>query len=203
MCMFVIALCCVFRGSKMGKIRWARTLGRWLKWHHLVGFILKINRNTICLCSHLTRAGQRTWNNGTIEQCKENSWNPTKVRLAGNTTHAIDIIILKGEIPSSGATFGGKSLPKPRDLPAWGEVGQHFDRCTKNTHFPWGSIQCHPDPPSYMPLQYYILHCMHYMMCFIDILYIHIYPRLIAVPMIITLKETLLHTHIIAIIDKI
>jgi hypothetical protein len=32
-------------------------------------------------------------------------------------------ILLKGEIPSSGATFGGKSLPKPRDLPAWGEVG--------------------------------------------------------------------------------
>ena len=27
MCMFVIALCCVFRGLKTGKIRWIRTLG--------------------------------------------------------------------------------------------------------------------------------------------------------------------------------
>ena len=33
MCMFVIALCCVFRGLNTGKIRWARTLGSWLKWH--------------------------------------------------------------------------------------------------------------------------------------------------------------------------
>ena len=44
------------------------------------------------------------------------------------------IILLKGETLSFGATliFGGKSLPKPRDLPAWGgelEVGQHFERC--------------------------------------------------------------------------
>ena len=32
-------------------------------------------------------------------------------------------ILLKGETPSSGATFGGKSLPKPHDLTAWGRWG--------------------------------------------------------------------------------